>query len=252
MSEAGFLSAIRADPNDEATRLIYADYLEERGDVRGEFLRLDSRLAEPGLEYAKFDQLRERLKQLRAALYPKHQKWLAAVDVPDRFTVFLSKEDCDHLRAQGQVGKPLRFIAFSRFGQFKPRPGIPVYAIRVHRKKLYVIGRMRVAGCTSREAYLPDHPDDAPLFRLWEEVVLLGDHGTPIQPDTVVSPEVLHRFRYRAGNNEYPLKHVKYGEVTHSFWLGGVTRITKATAQDLDFLLTGKVARHLSAQAPAP
>src|ERR1700730_3409610 len=104
MSEAGFLSAIRADPNDDATRLIYADYLEERGDARGDFLRLDSRLAEPGLEYAQFDEVRERLKQLRAALYPKHQKWLAAVDAPDRFTVFWSNSDCDRLREHGEVG----------------------------------------------------------------------------------------------------------------------------------------------------
>jgi uncharacterized protein (TIGR02996 family) len=35
-----FLRAILATPEDMATRLIYADWLEERGDARAEYLRL--------------------------------------------------------------------------------------------------------------------------------------------------------------------------------------------------------------------
>jgi carbon storage regulator len=38
--EESFLRAIEADPGDEATRLVYADWLEEHGDPLGEFLRL--------------------------------------------------------------------------------------------------------------------------------------------------------------------------------------------------------------------
>jgi len=38
--EEPFLRAIAADPADEATRLVYADWLEEQGDPLGEFLRL--------------------------------------------------------------------------------------------------------------------------------------------------------------------------------------------------------------------
>lgn len=38
--EDGFLQAIRANPDDVASRLIFADWLEERGDPRGEFIRL--------------------------------------------------------------------------------------------------------------------------------------------------------------------------------------------------------------------
>ncbi|MFO0808491.1 MAG: TIGR02996 domain-containing protein [Gemmataceae bacterium] len=40
MSEATFLQAIRAAPDDDLPRLVYADWLEERGDPRGEFIRL--------------------------------------------------------------------------------------------------------------------------------------------------------------------------------------------------------------------
>ncbi len=36
----GFLSAIRADPADDTTRLVYADWLDERDDPRGDFVRL--------------------------------------------------------------------------------------------------------------------------------------------------------------------------------------------------------------------
>jgi uncharacterized protein (TIGR02996 family) len=41
-----FLRAIREDPNDPARRLVYADWLEEQGDPKGEYLRLGCRLAE--------------------------------------------------------------------------------------------------------------------------------------------------------------------------------------------------------------
>jgi len=36
--EEAFLRAIRESPHDEAPRLIFSDWLEERGDLRGEFL----------------------------------------------------------------------------------------------------------------------------------------------------------------------------------------------------------------------
>jgi uncharacterized protein (TIGR02996 family) len=41
-----FLRAIREDPNDPARRLVYADWLEEHGDPKAEYLRLSCRLAE--------------------------------------------------------------------------------------------------------------------------------------------------------------------------------------------------------------
>src|SRR2546427_787192 len=43
--ERPFLQAILEDPNDEGTRLVFADWLEERGDPLGEFLRNQCRLA---------------------------------------------------------------------------------------------------------------------------------------------------------------------------------------------------------------
>lgn len=39
-----FLRAIAEEPDDDACRLVFADWLEERGDWRAEFFRLDCRL----------------------------------------------------------------------------------------------------------------------------------------------------------------------------------------------------------------
>src|SRR5262245_10793012 len=47
MDEDAFLSAIEADPSDDTNRLVYADWLEERGDPRGEYIRLRLKVREP-------------------------------------------------------------------------------------------------------------------------------------------------------------------------------------------------------------
>jgi uncharacterized protein (TIGR02996 family) len=64
--DAGFLAELQANLNDDATRLIYADWLEERGDARGEYLRLEHQLSQISL----------RLAQLRQQIDPA---WLTAV-----------------------------------------------------------------------------------------------------------------------------------------------------------------------------
>src|SRR4051812_8960580 len=43
--EQAFLAALAADPADDVTRLVYADWLDERGDPRGSYLRAEVRLA---------------------------------------------------------------------------------------------------------------------------------------------------------------------------------------------------------------
>src|SRR5262245_56023697 len=45
-----FLQAILAQPDDDHLRLIYADWLEERGDPRGEFIRLQIALADENMD----------------------------------------------------------------------------------------------------------------------------------------------------------------------------------------------------------
>jgi uncharacterized protein (TIGR02996 family) len=78
MSDAGFLEALRENPDDESLRLIYADWLDERGDKRGEFLRLESalRFLSHGGESDEFAALRKRVLALANDL---DLSWLAIV-----------------------------------------------------------------------------------------------------------------------------------------------------------------------------
>jgi uncharacterized protein (TIGR02996 family) len=39
--ETNFLNAIRATPRDQVLRLVYADWLDDRGDPRGELVRIE-------------------------------------------------------------------------------------------------------------------------------------------------------------------------------------------------------------------
>jgi uncharacterized protein (TIGR02996 family) len=75
--DQGFRSALLADPEDTTTRLVYADWLDERDDPRGEFLRLEVELSTLPTEDARRPVIEERLRQLQAALDPA---WLAALD----------------------------------------------------------------------------------------------------------------------------------------------------------------------------
>ncbi len=68
MSEdLAFLRAVLARPEDNTLRLVYADWLDERDDLRATFLRLEVELnqTEPGVRSG---ELRERLHQVRSHL----------------------------------------------------------------------------------------------------------------------------------------------------------------------------------------
>jgi uncharacterized protein (TIGR02996 family) len=68
MTDDDFLRQILADPGDDALRLVYADWLDEQGDPRGEYLRFLTTL--PGLtsKTDPFVQAHRRLNELRASL----------------------------------------------------------------------------------------------------------------------------------------------------------------------------------------
>jgi uncharacterized protein (TIGR02996 family) len=68
-----FLQAILENPDDDPLRLIYADWLEERGDPRGEFIRVQMALTAPNLDAMRSRDLLLREMELRA----KHEaEWL--------------------------------------------------------------------------------------------------------------------------------------------------------------------------------
>jgi uncharacterized protein (TIGR02996 family) len=68
-----FLQAIIESPGDDTVRLVYADWLEEQGDPRGEFIRVQCRLATMAAD----DRGRPSLEELEHQLLERHQEvWL--------------------------------------------------------------------------------------------------------------------------------------------------------------------------------
>lgn len=61
--EEGFLQAIRRDPEDPVPRLIFADWLEEQGDPRGEFIRQHCEYEEHGETDGAVVRARQQLEQ---------------------------------------------------------------------------------------------------------------------------------------------------------------------------------------------
>ena len=64
-SSAEFLAEIARHPRDLDARLVYADWLEEQGDPRGEFIRTQCELAEPSDDLDRRELLDRRQEQLR-------------------------------------------------------------------------------------------------------------------------------------------------------------------------------------------
>jgi uncharacterized protein (TIGR02996 family) len=86
-SEA-FLHEIIAAPDDDAPRLVYADWLEEQGDPRGEFIRLQCELAREPVQPSRLDPLEKdfvhdgpaELRIREAELLREHERqWLGSV-----------------------------------------------------------------------------------------------------------------------------------------------------------------------------
>jgi uncharacterized protein (TIGR02996 family) len=71
--DEAFLQAIQEDPGDESLRLIYADYLDERGDPRGEFIRAQCQLANTAEGDPRREELQGRERQLLTA---HEQEWI--------------------------------------------------------------------------------------------------------------------------------------------------------------------------------
>jgi uncharacterized protein (TIGR02996 family) len=88
--EAGFIAAIAAQPDDELLRLVFADWLEEHGQVeRAELIRLSCQL-DPHRD--RFDDdainsLRKRVEELRRPEEEREQQWRESLHEPMRWGV---------------------------------------------------------------------------------------------------------------------------------------------------------------------
>jgi uncharacterized protein (TIGR02996 family) len=84
--ESPFLDAIRANPHDKAARLVYADWLEERADARGELIRIEAEMRTLPVFSDRFWELKPRRHALRKRM---PTSWLAEMcylsDCPPTF-----------------------------------------------------------------------------------------------------------------------------------------------------------------------
>lgn len=75
--ERVLLLAVVADPHDDDRRLVYADWLEEQGDTRADYLR--SEVAYRRADPSDTETLRALEGRLRAGRWTADRAWLAAV-----------------------------------------------------------------------------------------------------------------------------------------------------------------------------
>jgi uncharacterized protein (TIGR02996 family) len=75
-----FLHEIIANPDDDTPRLIYADYLDERGDLRGEFIRVQVELAHlPARSIRRLSRRRELEAREQELLQKYHLDWVGTL-----------------------------------------------------------------------------------------------------------------------------------------------------------------------------
>ena len=90
MSEVlSFLRAIADDPGDEARRLVFADWLEEHGDWRAEFIRLDCSLRGTEAYQPEYTEQRTRWQELRSQLSANARRAAEQYGSPAQFTEYL-------------------------------------------------------------------------------------------------------------------------------------------------------------------
>ena len=246
MNDEAFLETIRQNPEDDAPRLVYADWLEEQGDIRAEFLRLEVEWARRQRAPVKAPFWR-RIEKLRSQI---DQNWVAWVERAPRYSVYWSGRLCTLYWTLEEVGQPLRYLVggFSALSLFKMRGvgrGDYVYPIHVRNRRLYVLARMRVQEIAAPNVLPPGPLEGTRLERACVATsaseIVFGEHGTCLGFDNVLPLEVVTRLRFRSRSRktERGLKHLRGGELQHSVDLQGIFQITQRTAMDFERVLAG-------------
>ncbi|HEV3145352.1 MAG TPA: TIGR02996 domain-containing protein [Gemmataceae bacterium] len=244
MNDEAFLETIRQNPEDDAPRLVYADWLEEQGDIRAEFLRLEVQWAH-GKRADVNAPISRRMEQLRAEIDPN---WVAWVERTNRHLFFWSNALCEHYRQQSQIGQPLRFLAggYNLHCLKDSQPiciGDYIYPIRIQNCRIFVMARMRVCEVTTPEAYLAVRPNDAHLiqpngpglifYRSFRHI-FVGEFGTNLRLDLPLPRPIVKRLRFKGLKQDFGPKYLDNGNVLHSGDLHGVLVLTAQSAVDID------------------
>jgi uncharacterized protein (TIGR02996 family) len=101
--EQSFLDQLIGDPNDDVTRLVYADWLDEHGDPRGAYLRAEQELAALSEDDPRFADLQREVSKTAWAL---DAEWLAMAG--RRWEVWLLAYYQHGLLRKGRVAQAIR------------------------------------------------------------------------------------------------------------------------------------------------
>ena len=221
--DEAFLAAVAAHPADDTPRLVYADWLDDRGDPRAEYVRLEAeRHRLKPRDKDRRAELTGRLEALRPLADPH---WLPRIDRVRRFTEYWSRHDCRLMREQGLVGTP--FVQSRVPPQKVAQPGDYIYPLNYAEGVLYVVARGRYTRI--------DRPTR------WEVRPEIGE-GAPLAFDRAVPPAALARFGWYGGREERRAELTEDGQglawrSANNICSNYTLRLTPATAADLDALL---------------
>jgi uncharacterized protein (TIGR02996 family) len=153
--ELGFLETIRSNPRDDSPRLIYADWLEEQGNPRGEFIRLQCAMA--GL--SEDDKQWKALQKRERALLQRHwHEWVETPPRPFRSRGFSRGFEKIHTKHRFRQAELLRPWSESRL------PGITQFASIT----IDLCKSADIVACFA-----------CPLLERVSNVLLILDHGIP-------------------------------------------------------------------------
>lgn len=136
-----FVRSLLADPADETLRLVYADWLDERGDVRAEWLRIQARLVQLAAEGDWDQSLAERRRQLEAGIDPT---WLNVARLPRRDGMPIRNWHAfyDSLVIEPVYGEPVPKPTASELDRFEAEAGFRLP--RSYREYILVFGPGRL------------------------------------------------------------------------------------------------------------
>lgn len=163
-----FLGAIATHPDDDTFRLVFADWLEERGDWRAEFLRLDCTLRALSADQPCPEALQTRWSELHARLSPAWRTVLGRTTL----------ENCENR---------FLFRCPERWDQLAPTKTAAVRFCRVCKERVYYCSSLeearehaRQGRCVAVDEGLPRSPGDAleldPSRELEMGLLDLGEH----------------------------------------------------------------------------
>jgi hypothetical protein len=120
-------------------------------------------------------------------------------------------------------------------------PGDRVFAVTAHRRRVYLLGAMTVKDIV--ELALDETAESSGLLAQYAEwsfladdctsEVVLGEAGTPIRRDRVLTGDVLAAWRYLNRRRERALSNLEGDQLTRHDAIWGIYRLSPETARTL-------------------